>query len=1028
MLKTVKDACHLRPNALEIRVSEQVERLDDLINEADGKVFFARTYLTDGMLRLIRETTSRLAGKSNNAIFHLKQAMGGGKTHLMIGVGLLATQPELRDLICPDVPNIHGFKKAKVAAFNGRNHPEAYFWGEIANQLGKSELFREFWASGPKAPDERAWLKLFEGDDPILILLDELPPYFNYYNTQPSGNGTIADIVTDAFSNMLTAASKKTKVCLVISDLSSAYDTGSNLINRALGNARQEIGRQEYSITPVDLTGNEVYEILRKNLFESLPDQSIIDEVAARYGEVLSDAEKSKSARRGAESIADEIAKTYPFHPQFKNLVALFKENERFKQTRGLLELASRLLKSVWNRPSNDVYLIGPQHFDLSDNEVRDKFVEISGMQDVIAKDLWDHNGSAHAQIDDIRLKSDAVTVVGTLLLTASLSTAVNSVKGLIKEEIVEGLIDPIRKNPSEFLSALEVLDASAWYLHHTPEGRYYFDRQENLTKLLQSLAEDAPESQIDNLIRKRLEEMFAPSRKVAYTKVLPLPKIDTVNEEIRRSRVLLIISPDSKIPPAEVRRLFDSITSKNNVLVLSGDRSEMASVEKAARHVYAGLKANDRIPAGHPQREELEHKTQQFEQGFTTTILSLFDKIYYPIQRSGREPELVPKPLDPNRDPSKPFNGEEQIEKTLTSDPLKLYIDIEKAFDGIREKAETLLWPSGSNDVRWDDFRDRAFEQAGMPWLPPKGLENIRAIAFSRGYWEDLGNGYFTKKPRPKKTSVQISPEGNPDDSGKVILRVNPQNGGPSPHIHYAEDGPVSLESPILKNDKLTTSALKVRFLVADPSGKYETGDPVVWTNTIKIRSELKTKDGQRRVSLYAAPRGTLRYTLDGSNPREGTLYEGPIDIGNQMCHILAFAEEEGVSGWEDFTFPAVGREEVEIDPVKPAKIQGQFRLDSREKTYRALTEGQERGISFRRVMLEVGEGEKTGRITLGNFDQRSEYIQKLLDMILSDSSFQPTDPVTMTFYGASFHSGHDLQEFIKILDRRIKVDEVSQ
>ena len=43
------------------------------------------------------------------------------------------------------------------------------------------------------------------------------------------------------------------------------------------------------------------------------------------------------------------------------------------------------------------------------------------------------------------------------------------------------------------FLAAFEELEKVAWYVHHTPEGRYYFDRQENLTKLLQSLAHDAP-------------------------------------------------------------------------------------------------------------------------------------------------------------------------------------------------------------------------------------------------------------------------------------------------------------------------------------------------------------------------------------------------------------------------------------------------------------------------------------------------------------------------------------------------------
>ena len=112
-------------------------------------------------------------------------------------------------------------------------------------------------------------------------------------------------------------------------------------------------------------------------------------------------------------------------------MIALFKENEQFKQTRGLIELVSRLLRSVWERKANDVFLIGPQHFDLSIQEVRDKLTEISGMRDVIAKDLWDGNQSAQAQIIDLNMGKEAAAQVGSLLLTASLSTAVNAVKGL---------------------------------------------------------------------------------------------------------------------------------------------------------------------------------------------------------------------------------------------------------------------------------------------------------------------------------------------------------------------------------------------------------------------------------------------------------------------------------------------------------------------------------------------------------------------------------------------------------------------
>ncbi len=115
----------------------------------------------------------------------------------------------------------------------------------MARQLDRESLFKGYWESGAKAPNEQVWLSLFEGDEPILILMDEMPPYFHYYATQSLGQGTVADVATRAFSNMLTAAQKKKNVCIVVSDLEAAYDTGGKLIQWALNDASQELGRAE---------------------------------------------------------------------------------------------------------------------------------------------------------------------------------------------------------------------------------------------------------------------------------------------------------------------------------------------------------------------------------------------------------------------------------------------------------------------------------------------------------------------------------------------------------------------------------------------------------------------------------------------------------------------------------------------------------------------------------------------------------------------------------------------------------------
>lgn len=62
-MKTVRDACQLKPSALSIKLSEQIEQLDSLISsEGDGQAFFEKTHITQGMRDLIDEGHARLAG------------------------------------------------------------------------------------------------------------------------------------------------------------------------------------------------------------------------------------------------------------------------------------------------------------------------------------------------------------------------------------------------------------------------------------------------------------------------------------------------------------------------------------------------------------------------------------------------------------------------------------------------------------------------------------------------------------------------------------------------------------------------------------------------------------------------------------------------------------------------------------------------------------------------------------------------------------------------------------------------------
>ncbi|MBF0203844.1 MAG: DUF499 domain-containing protein [Desulfamplus sp.] len=1030
-MKTIRNGCKLQSKALDINVGDQIEQLDQIIKDTDGKEYFNKTFITEGMKTLLSKGMARLAGKSNDTVFHLKQAMGGGKTHLMVGFGLLAKDAKLRNSQTGNIPYQSNFGNAKVAAFNGRNNPNTYLWGEIAKQLGKESLFKDYWEAGAKAPDEQAWSQLFTGDDPILILLDEMPPYFHYYSTQVLGLGTVADVITRAFSNMLTAAQKKRNVCIVVSDLTAAYDTGGKLIQKALDDATQELGRAEVSITPVNLESNEIYEILRKRLFLSFPDKSEIADIAAVYANRLAEAAKAKSVSRSAEALANEVESTYPFHPSFKSLVALFKENEKFKQTRGLMELVSRLLKSVWES-SDDVYLIGAQHFDLSISEVREKIADISDMRDVIAKDLWDSTYSAHAQIIDIANKNNYAKQVGNLLLTASLSTAVNSIKGLAENEMLECLIDPIHK-ASDFKAAFTELQKRAWYLHQTQEGRVYFDHQENLTKKLQGYADKAPQPKIDELIRHRLNEMYKPTTKEAYEKVLALPEIDEAEAFIKSGRALLVISPDGKTPPDVVRRFFEGLVNKNNILVLTGEKSSIASIEKAARHVYAVTKADSEIATSHPQKKELDEKKAQYEQDFQTTVLSVFDKLIFPgyQQMSGKQSGkdiLRYKVLDSTYPSNQPYNGEKQVIKTLTSDPIKLYTHIPDNFDALKARAEQLLFGS-QDDARKTDLLDKMKQKTMMPWLPPKGFDLLQQEAFQRGIWEDLGNGYITKKPKPKTTDVLVSTDSSPDDIGKVRLKIDVVNAGHNPRIYYQEDGTadsLNENSSVLSDNVLITKALCVHFFAVDPTGKNQTGTPRTWENRLVIRSNLN--EATRTVELFVAPRGNIKYTLDGSEPRNGVEYKEPIEIGKGAASIYTFAECEGLEEKRIFNFAESGSKDIAIIREKPAQLYcPSFKnLDSSSKIYEGLKIAKEKNINFEQVTIIIGSSPKIINISFGEVKIDADFIEKELSHL--KTLLSPSAPVIMKFKRAYTQTGFDLEQFAKALGIEIGAGEVIQ
>ncbi|WP_110619825.1 anti-phage-associated DUF499 domain-containing protein [Thioalkalivibrio sp. ALE21] len=1039
MLKTVKDACTLHPATMEYQSAEGVEELASTVRSDDrGAAFFQRNYMTQGMEALLDGGLRRLAGQSGQAVFELAQAMGGGKTHLMSALGLLARYPEHRaDILSNETQSLVGDVTARVAVFDGRNSHPKHLWGSLAEQLGDEavSVLKPFWEDNA-APGKDDWIQAL-GDEPALILMDELPPYLLYASTRAMGAGTLADVVTRAVANLFEAALAKPNCCVVLSNLANTYTENSGQISRLVKNLQSETNRQATSITPVALNGDEIYAIIRKRLFIELPDESTIGEVAEAFADQVRKAEDSGYfTARSIVQIEEEIRSTYPFHPRFKHLAALFKDNPNFRETRGLLEFSARLVRSVWNRDTNDVYLIGTQHLDLNDSLVFSQVNAINqGLRNAVARDISD-KGSSHAEAINDQLNSDAGTQVANLILSASLSESVQGHTGLHEHEVIEYLIDPQRK-PDEFKAAITELRKTAWYLHTDASDNLRFKDTENLIKRLQNDSGKLPQDWVDDQLRKWLERALEPRSKQAYQNVLVMPSLDAIADAIKHDRVLVVAKPDGGTPPEDIQRFFDSVEHKNNLLVLtSHDSHLLGDAESRFRELLALERIQKDIHQGgnEAQIREAGDLKETTEEGFIQSIQSVFNRLYYPGSEGFLAPATIDNGLKFGKDEQAP---EAQIEKYLASTRCdqKLIMDLDGEMDSVISMAESMLWREGQKREPWKDIRMRAAAKPEWPWLPgSKGLDQVKASAFARGMWREGNDGYIEKGPFAKEqTSVSVTPKSTDEATGELILQLVPKHSGNTPRVHYCTDEGVSEQDPVADSlEEFRTTEPTLYFLAVDPDGNHETGDATLWKAPIKIRHEVHTKPDHRVVELQSTPKAALYYTTDGSGPREGFEYTGPFPIEDGRVLVQVYAKAGASEQTEKFTIQPSGDNDgrPEIDPHQPVRLQNsKVRLDTTQSVFQVLVDFKDRNVSFTQVRLQVGEGEDAIEVNFNSRAVTPAIIESTIESLRKATN--DSDAEVQMFIrngGGDFATGEDLKRFAEIAGLQLKHDNVSQ
>jgi predicted AAA+ superfamily ATPase len=445
----LKQACKPRQSVFDRSRRDVVLNISDLLEDRiDADRFFEENYITAGMQTLIDKAFARLENRNSQAsTFLLAQAMGGGKTHSMIALGLLAKYPELRKRILGDNGSGSGVGTVNVIGFNGREADAKFgLWGELAEQLNKKAVFNDHYAP-LKAPGVSAWINLLQGE-PTLIFLDELPPYLENAKTIEIGSSDLSVATATAISNLLVAVDRPelANVCVVISDLTASWEGGSGQLNRAITNLQNETGRSALKLEPVSSQGDELYHILRTRLFEELPEESVIKDVANAYAKSVKDAKEMDVTNASPDSYAAQLVESYPFHFSMRDLYARFKENPGFQQTRGLIRLLRAMVANIYNKDRAErQMLIHPYDLDLNNDEILSEVKAINpSLGEAITHDIA-KEGFSVAEQQDKKLNTTDFQDVAKLILVASLANIPNATHGLRESEVIGFLCAPGR-------------------------------------------------------------------------------------------------------------------------------------------------------------------------------------------------------------------------------------------------------------------------------------------------------------------------------------------------------------------------------------------------------------------------------------------------------------------------------------------------------------------------------------------------------------------------------------------------------
>lgn len=638
----------------------------------DARHFFERTYLTDGMRRLIVQTLRRLAGKGGDPVIQLKTAFGGGKTHSLLALYHLAKGPDgrswrdvsalLDEAELTEVPkagiavlvgtDLDATKQRKDAA--GRGVEVATLWGELAAQLGGHEAYKRVADADRlgRSPGAETVVSLLDDFGPALILIDELVAYVrNLHGATELPGGTFDSNLT--FVQVLTEAARRSRASVLLAAIpESSMEIGGEGGRMALEAIAHTFGRLEVVWQPV--REEESFEIVRRRLFASVGDARARDAVCVAFSRMYGQGEADFPAETREGTYLERLKATYPIHPEiFDRLYQDWSTIEEFQRTRGVLRLLASVIYELY-RADDRSPLIMPGSIPLAAARVRNELTRYVGdaWNGLIDSDV-DGDRSTPARLDSEIPRFGAVSAARRITRTIFLGTAPHSkgkrARGIEDVRIRLGVVEP-GASVATFNDALARLEARLTYLY-SGNGRYWFDNRPNLIRTVEDRAGRLDSAEVEAKLREHLA-VLARERGEFSAVHVGLSSADIPDDDAAR---LVIVGPGEPhaarktVSPAmsavgeilehrgKAPRLF-----KNALVFLAADDELVAGLEQEERRFLAWdsvLRDKKALNLDAHQEEQAEQSRERADQGVELRLNEAFCWLLVPTQADASAP-----------------------------------------------------------------------------------------------------------------------------------------------------------------------------------------------------------------------------------------------------------------------------------------------------------------------------------------------------------------------------------------------------